>query len=98
MPTAPRCSSPQRRGAAPDSLPSRLRIHFTGANPSALVTGADPLPGVNNYYLTPDPSGWQRGSPTFARVTVQNLYPGIDLDWHASADGRLEYDLRLAPG
>jgi hypothetical protein len=85
-------------GAAPDSLPSRLRIHFTGANPSTVVTGVDPLPGVNNYYLTPDPSGWQGGSLSFARVTVQDLYPGIDLDWHASADGRLEYDLRLAPG
>ncbi len=56
-----------------------------------------PLPGRVSYFLGNDPSRWQAGLATYARVRYQGVYPGIDLVWHGG-DGALEYDFELAPG
>ncbi len=44
------------------------------------------------------PEDWKPALSTFRRVRVQGVRPGVDVDYYGSADGRLEYDLRLAPG
>ena len=74
-----------------------LRMRFKGNNPNALVTGIDQLPGIANYFIGNDPKAWRTNIPTFAGVKVQNIYPGIDLVYRG-AQGRLEYDLVVAPG
>ncbi|HEU0008411.1 MAG TPA: SBBP repeat-containing protein [Verrucomicrobiae bacterium] len=74
-----------------------LRMTFPGANARATAAGLEPLPGAVNYFLGSDPSGWRTGVPTFARVRVESLYPGVDLVYYGH-ERQLEYDFIIAPG
>lgn len=100
---SPERSKPQvsRRDPAEQSA-SRTRVEslqmkLAGANPNANLTGTDLLPGKSNYFLGNDPAKWRRGIPQYARVRYENVYPGIDLLFYGN-QGRLEYDLQVAPG
>jgi len=70
-----------------------LHLRFEGAaggraeGRSALAGRAHYLGGARDV----------RDVPTYARVRLRDLYPGIDLELYES-DGRLEYDLCFAPG
>ncbi|MGD0793340.1 MAG: SBBP repeat-containing protein [Terriglobales bacterium] len=74
-----------------------IRMRLDGANASARVSGASPLPGKSNYFIGNDPSKWRRDIPQFARVQYQAVYPGVDLVYYGN-QGQLEYDFRVAPG
>ncbi|HKT49099.1 MAG TPA: SBBP repeat-containing protein, partial [Candidatus Angelobacter sp.] len=73
-----------------------LRMHFKGAN-APRIEAEQPLPGVSNYLIGRNPSGWRMGVHHFARVRYRDLYPGVDLLLYGSA-GHLEYDLVVRPG
>ncbi len=79
---------------APSSV---IRMRLDGANSSARVSGASPLPGKSNYFIGNDPSKWRHDIPQFARVEYQAVYPGVDLVYYGD-QGQLEYDFRVAPG
>ena len=89
--------------SAPGSRSSRaasssvIRMRLEGANASARISGASPLPGKSDYFIGNDPSKWHRGIPQFARVEYQAVYPGVDLVYYGDG-GQLEYDFRVAPG
>ncbi len=92
-PTAgPRHSVPSSQRASS----SVIRMRLDGANSSARVFGASPLPGKSNYFIGNDPSKWRHDIPQFARVEYQAVYPGVDLVYYGD-QGQLEYDFRLAP-
>lgn len=74
-----------------------VRLSFPGSNQHPQIAGLQKLPGIVNYFLGNNPHRWHTGIPTFARVTVRNVYPGIDLLYH-SAGGHLEYDWLVRPG
>jgi uncharacterized repeat protein (TIGR01451 family) len=74
-----------------------LQMKLAGANPHAVLTAAEPLPGKTNYLLGNDPTQWRHSIPQFARVRYENLYPGINLVFYGN-QGRLEYDFQVAPG
>jgi len=96
---SPQPSGPTQRRAR-RRLPvssSVIRMRLDGANPSARVSGAAPLPGKSNYFIGNDSSKWRRNIPQFARVEYQAVYPGIDLVYYGD-QGQLEYDFRVAPG
>ncbi|MBZ5549579.1 MAG: SBBP repeat-containing protein [Acidobacteriia bacterium] len=78
------------------SASSVIRMKLEGANDSARVSGASPLPGKSNYFIGNDPSKWRHGIPQFARVEYQAVYPGVDLVYYGD-QGQLEYDFRVAP-
>jgi len=78
---------------APGSV---IRMKLEGANSSARLVGAAPLPGTSNYFIGNDPSKWRQDIPLFARVEYQAVYPGVDLVYYGD-QGRLEYDFRVAP-
>jgi hypothetical protein len=80
------------RGNRPESIGLDL-VGATPAEPRAL----DRLPGVVNDLRGDDPARWRTGIRTFERVSYPGVWPGIGLDWYGD-QGRLEYDLRLAPG
>lgn len=65
------------RLALPDTEP--LHIQFVGANASAEIIGGEKLAGVINDIRGNDPAQWQTNIPTYASLTYQALYPGIDL-------------------
>jgi len=75
---------------------SVIRMRLEGANPSARIFGAEPLPGKSAYFIGSDPAKWRRDIPQFGRVEYASVYPGIDLVYYGS-QGQLEYDFRIAP-
>jgi len=74
-----------------------LRMKLAGANRTVVVAGADPLPGVSNYFIGKDPSKWLTGIPNYGGVRYTGIYPGVDLVYYGN-QGQLEYDFVVAPG
>ncbi len=76
---------------------STLQMHLIGANPQAAISGLNPLPTQVNDYRGSDPQQWHTGIPTYAKVQLQKVYPGIDLIYYGN-QRQLEYDFIVAPG
>ncbi len=76
----------------------RIAMLFDG---SRSLRAAEPegarLPGVSSYFRGNDSSKWITGVPHYSRIRYRDVYPGIDLIYYGSADGKLEYDFELAP-
>ena len=91
-------SDPARRAAGLAPVDYRtFQVEFVGANAAARIAGENELPGQVNYFLGNDPARWRTAVPTFARVRVADLYPGISLI-HYGNQQRLEYDFVVSPG
>lgn len=98
--STPRDASVAASGPARSSAPDAgvaIRIRAVGMNPAATIEAFDPLPGMANYFVGRDPSRWQRGVATSARVAYRDVYPGIDLVFHGDRQS-LEYDFVIARG
>jgi len=74
-----------------------LRMKLAGASRSPRITGTDLLPGKSNYFIGNDRSKWRSNIPQFARVSYDDIYPGINLVFYGN-QGQLEYDFQIAPG
>lgn len=74
-----------------------VQLQFVAANPRAQIRGADTLPGKINYLIGRDPADWRTGVAIFARVRVEQLYPGVNLVYYGN-QRHLEYDFTIAPG
>lgn len=75
-----------------------VRVRFVGANRGPQVAARGRLTGVSNYVRGRDSSRWITGVPNFSEVVYRDLYDGVDLKFHASRAGELEFDYLLAPG
>lgn len=73
------------------------RMQFSGANTAAQISGNAEFSGKVNYLVGNNPAQWQSGVPTFSKVQVENIYPGINLVYYGNGR-QLEYDFDLAPG
>jgi hypothetical protein len=80
-----------RRAGAP------MTAQVVGFNDRAQIQGEAELTGKFNYFQGADPAKWRASVPTFTRVRVTDIYPGISLVYHGNQD-RLEYDFEVAPG
>ncbi len=74
-----------------------VRLQFEGATSGASIHGDEKLASKTNYYLGNDRSKWRTSVPNFGRLSVHNLYPGIDLVYYGRPS-ELEYDLSVKPG
>jgi hypothetical protein len=74
-----------------------VRMKLAGASPNARIAGTDLLPGKSNYFIGDDRSKWRSNIPQFARVSYEEVYPGINLVFYGK-QGQLEYDFQVAPG
>jgi hypothetical protein len=74
-----------------------LRLSLAGADPAAAVRGREALAGRVHYFTGRDPRGWRTHVPTYGRVEVAGVYPGIDLVYYG-AQRRLAFDAVVAPG
>ncbi len=100
-------NSQARRVAAkcmPRSERLRMRLVDAGAENAfpvrsgrAEATGESLLPGRVNYLIGNDPAKWRTGVPTYRRVRLIQVYPGVDLLYYGN-QRRLEYDFEVAPG
>jgi hypothetical protein len=77
--------------------PADVSLVFEGASKAAAVTGEDKRRGVYNFFLGNDRSRWRSNVATFRVVRYQGLYDGVDVRM-LQRNGRLEYDVLLAPG
>jgi hypothetical protein len=81
-----------------ESVASRvIRLKSIGSNPKPNITGMDKLPGKSNYFIGSEPSKWRVDVSNYARVKVEDVYPGIDLVYYGN-QRQLEYDWIVAPG
>jgi hypothetical protein len=78
-------------------LVQNVRFVFEGAAEGVVSRGEGELPGRSHYFLGSDPAEWRTEARSFSRVVEEGLYVGVDLVWREE-EGRLEYDLILAPG
>jgi hypothetical protein len=85
------------RGSASNQMSNQIRLdlRFVGANTHAIVRGAEPLAGVANYFQG-SRDQWITNVPTYQRVTVDNVYPGVDLTYYGN-QSQLEYDFVVRP-
>ena len=104
MATSPRSKdrgySVQERGERPDAgrvTRTMLEMKVVGANAKARVVGAGELPGKSNYLIGNDPKKWRTNISTYAKVRVEDVYPGVDLVYYGNG-GQLEYDFVVRPG
>ncbi|HEX8566959.1 MAG TPA: SBBP repeat-containing protein [Pyrinomonadaceae bacterium] len=81
----------------PKTSDSIMRMKFVGANRAPHVTGADELPGKNNYLIGNDPRKWRTNVPTYAKVKYESVYPGVDAIFYGN-QRQIEYDFIVAPG
>ena len=90
---APPGATQPRADASPGR---RVHLRLTGARDSGLPADATPGPAPLNYLIGPK-AAWRANQPTFTRVRYPEIYPGVDLVFHADRQ-RLEYDFIVAPG
>jgi gliding motility-associated-like protein len=55
------------------------------------------LPTYNNYFLGNDPTKWAGDCKIYQAVTVQNIYPNVDVRYYTD-HGNLKYDIIAKPG
>lgn len=90
-------AAPSAKGLGDPAASGDVRLKLVGSNPAAVASGVQPLAGTTSYFVGNDPALWRRSIPTFARVRLDDVYPGIDLVYYGT-EGRLEYDFIVAPG
>jgi hypothetical protein len=73
-----------------------LRMKMRGGNRHARIGGMSRLAGEANYfYGTPD--RWITHLPTYEKVVVGDVYPGVDVAYYGNQN-RFEYDFIVKPG
>jgi hypothetical protein len=62
--------------------------------------GLQELPGKSNYFLGKDPEKWRTNVSNFAKVSYEDIYPGVRLVYHGNPaePSGLEYDFVVASG
>jgi len=92
-PTGPR----KRRTVESDRAGTPVILVFEGANPDCRVEGEDALDAGMCVFRGSDPSRWRKGLRLFRRIRYLDLYPHIDLVYHAGG-GMLKYEFIVHPG
>ncbi|MFM2138036.1 MAG: hypothetical protein RJA57_343, partial [Bacteroidota bacterium] len=74
-----------------------FHVDFVGAATNSRVVPEKPVATINNYFSGSDPARWAGGCRTFQAVTLQNVYPNIDVRYYTE-NGFLKYDILVRPG
>jgi hypothetical protein len=74
-----------------------IRMKLVGANADSPLAGLEELPGKVNYLIGNDRARWRTDIPVYARVKVEQVYPGVDMVYYGNQQ-QLEYDFVVAAG
>ncbi len=74
-----------------------VRMQLVGGNSRAKISASNQVPGKSNYFLGSDPNQWRTDVASYARVSYQDVYPGVNLAFYG-AQRQLEFDFVVAPG
>ncbi|MFT7616710.1 MAG: hypothetical protein ACI97A_000338 [Planctomycetota bacterium] len=83
--------------AKPASKSIPIGVQFLGAENGVHLKASKPLRGKNNFFYGNDKKKWNTGVSTFADITYEGLYSGIDLLYNGTT-GRLKGTYKVAPG
>lgn len=86
---------PTRNEHSPSSVAS-LRMHVVNSNARAKVEGHDLQSDAVNYFIGNDPRQWHKNVKQYARVSYEDIYPGVGLVYHGQQK-ELEFDFIIAP-
>ena len=80
------------------SLPGSdgIQVTYLGANPKTRLIPSAKQPTRVNRFLGSDSDQWRTGIPTYATLTYEELYPGIDLRYDGQG-GQLKGTYILDP-
>jgi RHS repeat-associated protein len=74
-----------------------VRMSYIGANPHPVMTGTELSEQRSHYLVGDDANQSHTDIRHFAKAQYNGIYPGIDEVYYGK-EGKLEYDLRVAPG
>ena len=74
-----------------------VKLKLARARAASAIRGLGRRVGAVNLLLGSDPAGWRVGIPTFARVEVKDVYPGVDVIYYGN-QRQLQYDFVVAAG
>jgi hypothetical protein len=74
-----------------------VSFELSGSNSGAEWKADEATGEETSYRIGRDPRHWADHVEHYARLRRHNVYPGIDLAWHATARA-IEYDFLVAPG
>jgi hypothetical protein len=95
--TTLRASFKDRRPLRHADEMSVVHMRMLGTSAAPAASGLDELSGRVNYFKGHDARSWHTNVPTYAKVTLAQIYHGIDLVYYGNG-GQLEYDFVVAPG
>lgn len=75
-------------------LAHAYRVRFVGAS-EAVAAGQNAVVGMENYFFGRDSRTWGTNARRFSSISLEGLYPGVDL--RASAQGHFKYELVVQP-
>jgi hypothetical protein len=81
---------------SPKSASAVVRMQLLGGNSLATVAASGQMPGTSNYFLGNDPSKWRTDVAHYARISYQDVYPGVNMAFHG-AQRQPEFDFVVAP-
>jgi hypothetical protein len=94
-----RAASPPGPGGSPGPVETwATRMTLVGGNQTPRVTTGEAAASRTNYFVGNDPARWHTGVPSYPEAVLHDVYPGIDLAYHAGPQGGLEYDFIVHPG
>ena len=73
-------------------------LYMEGSNPTPGIKLGDAFATKFNYFLGTDPKNWASGVRAAKDLTLEDVYPGIDLRLYSNADGSMEFDWVMDPG
>jgi hypothetical protein len=86
-----------RSNSDTDQPLASLRMHLIGANKQARALAMEPLESKTHYIVGSNPRSWRTNVASYAKVSYDDVYPGIDVAFYGRGD-HLEYDFAVAPG
>jgi gliding motility-associated-like protein len=72
-------------------------IDFLGASTEIRSQADKQISSYNNYFYGNDQSKWAGGCPIYQAITLQNVYPNVDVRYYTD-NGFLKYDIIVKPG
>ncbi|MBX7204941.1 MAG: gliding motility-associated C-terminal domain-containing protein [Bacteroidia bacterium] len=88
-----------KHGEIPDSMlhMHAVKVSLKGANPLIKTEKEQPLSFYRNYFKGQNPLQWQSFVSTFQKITLADVYLGINLEFLYS-EGKLKYNFIVKPG
>ena len=76
----------------------RIDINLERANPECTIIPSEPLPNYFNYFTASAPPEGIKNVRQYGKITYQNIYPGIDLEFFTNEEHGYKYNFVIHPG